>query len=97
LDAVASPDLATRPADNSSDPDAAPAQDAAADTTPAIDTSPLPSSDAAAPSAPRPGSPRIAGCPAFPADNEWNRPVADDPVDPSSTTYIAAMNGGTSF
>lgn len=96
---MAGPDLATRPAADSSGPDAALALDAAAvpDTTSAIDTSPLPSPDAAVPSAARPGSPRIAGCPAFPADNEWNRPIANDPVDPSSTTYIAAMNGGTSF
>ena len=89
LDAPAAPD--TAPAiDSKPMPPPAPTADAGSPTPP-------PGLDAAAPSAPRPGSPRIAGCPAFPTDNEWNRPIANDPVDPSSTTYIAAMNGGTSF
>jgi hypothetical protein len=46
---------------------------------------------------PTPDSPTVAGCPVFPADNEWNRPVAGDPVDPDSASYIAAMNGGSKF
>jgi hypothetical protein len=44
---------------------------------------------------PTPGSPTVAGCPVFPPDNEWNRPVAGDPVDPNSASYIAGMNGGS--
>jgi len=105
------PDIAAHASDTGRPPDTALDATAAPDTAPVIDTEPMspptpadaasptspPGLDAAAPSAPRPGSPRIAGCPAFPTDNEWNRPIADDPVDPSSPTYIAAMNGATSF
>ena len=36
--------------------------------------------------------PSIAGCNVFPADNEWNRDVSGDAVDPNSDKYIAAMN-----
>jgi hypothetical protein len=41
--------------------------------------------------------PSIAGCPVFPADNEWNRDVSSDPVDPNSDNYIAYIlsNGGS--
>lgn len=40
-----------------------------------------------------PGSgPTIAGCPVFPADNEWNRDVSADPVDPNSDAIIAYIN-----
>jgi hypothetical protein len=34
----------------------------------------------------------LAGCPMYPADNEWNRVISADPVDPSSDTYIAYMH-----
>jgi hypothetical protein len=34
----------------------------------------------------------LAGCPVFPADNEWNRRVDGDAVDPRSQTYLAGMN-----
>jgi hypothetical protein len=39
----------------------------------------------------------LAGCPLFPADNAWNRDVSNDPLDPGSAAYIAAMNGGSRF
>jgi hypothetical protein len=39
------------------------------------------------------GGPSIAGCPAFPADNAWNRDVSGDPVDPHSDAYVAALGG----
>jgi hypothetical protein len=40
--------------------------------------------------------PSIAGCPVFPADNEWNRDISGDEVDPNSDNYIAFIlaNGG---
>ncbi len=38
------------------------------------------------------GSPHIAGCPVFPADNAWNRDVSNDPVDANSAAYIARIN-----
>ncbi len=38
------------------------------------------------------GGPTLAGCPMFPADNEWNRDISSDPVDPASATYIASMS-----
>jgi len=34
------------------------------------------------------GSPTLGGCPMFPADNEWNRDISADPVDPNSNNYI---------
>jgi hypothetical protein len=46
---------------------------------------------------PQPAGPAIAGCPVFPADNEWNRDVSSDPIDPNSAAYIAHMNGATRF
>jgi hypothetical protein len=42
-------------------------------------------------------TPTLAGCPAFPADNQWNRRVASDPVDPRSAAYMAGMNAGSEF
>lgn len=42
-------------------------------------------------------TPTIAGCPVFPDDNAWNRPIANDPVDPNSATYIASINSGAQF
>jgi hypothetical protein len=48
-----------------------------------------------APPSPAPGAPQsasIAGCPIFPADNEWNRIIAADPVDPASAGYLRGMH-----
>jgi hypothetical protein len=39
----------------------------------------------------------IGPCAAFPADNEWNRNISADPVDPNSANYLAAMNASTTF
>ena len=39
--------------------------------------------------------PTVAGCPVFPADNEWNRDVSGDEVDVMSDAYMASMNGAT--
>jgi hypothetical protein len=36
-------------------------------------------------------SSRLAGCPVFPADNPWNRPVDTLPVAPRSTAIVAAI------
>ncbi|MGA7615694.1 MAG: hypothetical protein WBX15_11010 [Thermoanaerobaculia bacterium] len=41
--------------------------------------------------------PLIAGCSLYPPDNEWNRDISADPVDPNSSRYIAHMNGATKF
>lgn len=40
--------------------------------------------------------PSLAGCPMFPADNEWNRDISGDAVDAKSADYIAYIlaNGG---
>ena len=43
------------------------------------------------------GSPMIGPCAVFPPDNEWNRVVASDAVDPNSANYLASMNAGTTF
>ncbi len=43
------------------------------------------------------GSPMIGPCAVFPANNEWNRNISADPVDPNSANYMAAMNAGTTF
>jgi hypothetical protein len=36
-------------------------------------------------------------CPLFPADNDWNRDVSGDPVDPHSADYLAHLNASSSF
>ncbi len=43
------------------------------------------------------GAPLIAGCPLFPPDNDWNRDVSSDPVDPHSADYLARMNAASRF
>ena len=40
-------------------------------------------------------SPTVFGCPIFPPDNEWNRDISADPVDPNSAAYLAFMNAGS--
>lgn len=35
----------------------------------------------------------IAGCPVFPADNIWNTPIDNAPVDPKSDVYIKSIGG----
>jgi hypothetical protein len=42
-----------------------------------------------------PAGPTIAGCPAFPADNAWNRRVDRLPVDPRSAEIVAAIGDGS--
>jgi hypothetical protein len=42
-----------------------------------------------------PAGPTIAGCPAFPADNAWNRRVDRLPVDPRSAEIVAAIGEGS--
>jgi hypothetical protein len=39
-----------------------------------------------------PRGPLLAGCPAFPASNAWNRDVSHDPVDPRSKGYISSID-----
>ena len=41
---------------------------------------------------PLPGAPN---CPMFPADNVWNTPVANLPVNPQSAAWLASMDAGT--
>lgn len=50
-------------------------------------TTPLPSPLASSPASP----PRVAGCAVFPADNIWNTPVDDLPVDANSAAYIETI------
>ena len=38
------------------------------------------------------GGPTIAGCPVFPPTSPWNMDISAEPVDPSSSTIIAAIN-----
>ena len=33
----------------------------------------------------------LAGCSVFPPDNAWNRDISHDPVDPSSSAYVASI------
>jgi hypothetical protein len=39
-------------------------------------------------------APSLEGCPVLPADNVWNTPVADLPLDPKSDAYIATIGAG---
>ncbi len=41
------------------------------------------------------GAPTIAGCPVFPADNVWNTPIDNLPVDPNSSAYISSIGATT--
>src|SRR5208283_2890316 len=43
---------------------------------------------------PVPGAP---DCPMFPADNVWNTPIADLPVNPNSAAWMASMDSATTF
>ncbi len=36
-------------------------------------------------------------CPAFPADNVWNTPITDLPVNAQSTTWLAAMDSSSTY
>ncbi len=38
---------------------------------------------------------RIGDCPVFPANNVWNTPVADLPVDPMSDAYVKSIGAAT--
>jgi len=40
-------------------------------------------------------APAIAGCPIFPADNVWNAPIDQLPVDSNSSAYIATIGAST--
>jgi hypothetical protein len=49
-------------------------------------------------------SPRLAGttipgtnCPAFPADNVWNTPITDLPVNAQSSIWLAAMDSSSTY
>jgi hypothetical protein len=39
--------------------------------------------------------PGASGCPMFPADNVWNTPIANLPVDPHSAAWLASMSAST--
>ncbi|HEX7540744.1 MAG TPA: hypothetical protein VF352_01320 [Anaerolineales bacterium] len=43
------------------------------------------------------GAPKIGGCPIFPADNFWNTPVDNLPVNPLSDAWVASIGRGTGF
>ena len=46
-------------------------------------------------SKPQAAPPTLAGCPMLPADNIWNVPVDQLPVDANSTTYVNAMGAAS--
>src|SRR5947207_8293612 len=41
--------------------------------------------------------PTIGACPVLPADNIWNTPVDQLPLDANSATYIATIGSGTTL
>src|SRR5216684_1024143 len=43
------------------------------------------------------GSPAIGACAVLPADNIWNTPVDQLPLDASSATYVATIGSGTTL
>jgi len=50
----------------------------------------------AAPLPPTTGpAPALGDCPIFPADSEWNRDIAADPIDARSSAYMAHMGAGS--
>jgi hypothetical protein len=42
-------------------------------------------------------SPNVDGCNVFPPDDDWNRDISNDPVDPASDAYIGKMNPSTTL
>ncbi len=48
--------------------------------------------DVASAGTPIPGA---SNCPVFPADNVWNTPISDLPIDPHSAQWLAAMDAST--
>jgi len=57
-----------------------------------FDGPPAAATPAGEPAAPaQDAGPALAGCPMFPAGNEWNRDVSQDPVDARSAAYLAFM------
>jgi uncharacterized protein (TIGR03437 family) len=44
--------------------------------------------------APAAAQPTLAGCPVFPADHIWNRPVDELPVHPQSGAWVATIGAG---
>jgi hypothetical protein len=43
----------------------------------------------------RADGPTLGGCPIFPADNIWNTPIDQLPVDANSSTYITTIGPTT--
>src|SRR3989442_5959736 len=41
--------------------------------------------------------PTIGACPVLPADNIWNPPIDQLPLDPNSATYVATIGSGTTL
>src|SRR3954468_18664781 len=41
--------------------------------------------------------PTIGSCPVLPADNIWNTPIDQLPVDANSATYVATIGSGTTL
>jgi len=69
---------------------------------PGADVGPPPATQT--PSTTQPPSVQSAGmllpgtqCPAFPADNVWNTPITDLPVNADSSTWLASMDASTTF
>jgi hypothetical protein len=60
-----------------------------------VDAGGGPAPDAGSP--PAPSGPTLAGCPMFPLENEWNRDVSGDPVDPHSAEYLAFMGADSLY
>jgi hypothetical protein len=59
---------------------------------------PVPAGDVSGPDAGvPPAGPSLAGCPMFPADDDWNRDVSADPVDPHSADYLAFMGAASLY
>ena len=52
----------------------------------------VPTPGVASAGTPLPGAPN---CPMFPADNVWNTPIANLPVDPHSAEWLASMDAST--
>ena len=53
----------------------------------------LPRTSAKLPGTTLPGT----NCPAFPADNVWNTPIGDLPVDANSATWLASMDSSSTY
>jgi len=83
----------------SPDPSGTPTAQAAATSRATIRATPRPTARITSAKPPAPPGPRtiLGGCQVFPTNNPWNQNIANAPVNPMSSTYIASIDSTKQF